>query len=168
MSLVTQLTTAFTRVGTEFKTVRATLGTNTNLTTSAKDTLVNAINEVNAKTGSAGAQIDDATPRTTTVYSSSKTNSAITAAVNAAVTGLLNGAPTAYDTLKEIADYIASDTSGAATMTASINNKVDFASAQALTTTQQNQALTNINGISVTSVGDVTRDLAGDFTAALV
>lgn len=167
MSLVTQLTTAFTRVGTEFKTVRATLGVNTNLTTSAKDTLVNAINEVNAKTSSAGAQIDDTTARTTTVYSSSKTNSAIAAAVNSAVTGLLNGAPTAYDTLKEIADYIASDTSGAASMTASINNKVDFAAAQTLTTAQQNQALANINGISVTNVGDVTRDFSGDFTSAL-
>lgn len=200
MSLQTQLTSAFTRIGTEFKTLRATLGANTNLTTSAKDTLVNAINEVNAKTSSAGAQIDDTTARTTTVYSSSKTNSvasaagtaaaqalindttasatsvysstktnsAITTAVNAAVTSLVNGAPAAYDTLKEIADYIASDQTGAANMTASINNKVDYAAAQTLTTTQQNQALSNINGVSATNVGDTTRDFSGDFTAALV
>lgn len=200
MSLQTSLTSAFTRVGTEFKTLRATLGSNTNLTTSVKDTLVNAINEVNAKTASAGAQIDDTTARTTTVYSSSKstsvataagtaaaqalindttasatsvysstkTNSAITTAVNTAVSGLLNGAPAAYDTLKEIADYIASDTTGAANMTASINNKVDYTVAQTLTTTQQNQALSNINGVSTTLVGDTTRDFSGDFTAALV
>lgn len=74
MSLASQVSSAFTRVGTEFKAVRAGLGANTDLTTGAKGTLVAAINEVNAKpTGTGGAAINDAAAGTTTTYSSTKT-----------------------------------------------------------------------------------------------
>jgi hypothetical protein len=77
MSLVTNITNAFTRVATEFKSVRSTIGTLSNLTTTTKTDTVSAINEVNAKTASAGAQINDTTPSTTTTYSGSKTESLV-------------------------------------------------------------------------------------------
>lgn len=64
MSLVTQLQTAFTRVGTEFKSIRTLIGGSgtaniTGLTTTDKTSLVAAINEV--KAGSAGAPPDAST-----------------------------------------------------------------------------------------------------------
>ena len=42
--------------------------------------------------------------------------------VNSVLDGILKDAPTPYDTLKEIADYIASDKTGASEMLAKINN----------------------------------------------
>jgi hypothetical protein len=47
------------------------------------------------------------------------------AAVKTAITALLNGAPDAYDTFKELADYIASDKTGAAAMLASIGQNTN-------------------------------------------
>jgi hypothetical protein len=231
MTLASQLLTAFTRVGTEFKTLRGTLGVNSSLTTTAKDTLVNAINEVKAGQASAGAQIDDTTAATTTVYSSSKTqsvanasataiildsaantatgttysaskiqavaNAAATALINdsaaagtttfsstkintaiaAAITALINGAPTTYDTLKEISDYIASDTSAGTAMTTSIAGKIDFNNAQTYTSPQVVQGIANLVALGVakasdlstltTNVGDTTTDFAGAFVTSL-
>lgn len=51
----------------------------------------------------------------------------VTAAISAAKDELIGGAPATYDTLKEIADYIAEDKDGAAAMTASIGGKADKA-----------------------------------------
>lgn len=51
----------------------------------------------------------------------------VTAAISAAKDELIGGAPATYDTLKEIADYIAEDKTGAAAMTASIGGKADKA-----------------------------------------
>jgi hypothetical protein len=47
-TLQVRLENLATRIGTEFKTVKALIGTLANLTTTAKDNLVNAINEVRA------------------------------------------------------------------------------------------------------------------------
>lgn len=63
MSLITQLNTAFTRVGTEFKTIRTLIsgsgtGNISGLTTSDKTSLVAAINEVQAEIGAGGSQPD--------------------------------------------------------------------------------------------------------------
>lgn len=53
------------------------------------------------------------------------TKSEVEGLISTEVTTLLNGAPEAYDTLKEISDYIESDLNNAAAMLASINNKAD-------------------------------------------
>lgn len=79
MSLSTQISSVVTRIGTEFKTLRATIGSNADLTTTTKSTLVGAINEVKTATASAGAQIVDGTPSTTTVFSSTKTTDLLAA-----------------------------------------------------------------------------------------
>lgn len=177
-SLATTLQNFATRVGTEFKTLRGTLGTNSALSTSDKTTLVAAINEVNNRLGSAGAQIDDATPRTTTAYSSSKTNSVATAAANAAVAAVINGAPTAFDTLKEIADYIASDQSNATAFQTALDNRISVAATQTYTAAQVTAGLANLVALGAAkqsdlttltnNVGDTTVDLVTAFNNALV
>lgn len=88
MSLATQITALTTRLGTEFKGVYAKQGNLTSLTTTTKTSLVLAINEVKAVAdaatgGSSGATINDTTPSTSTVYSSSKTEAYVTAALSA-------------------------------------------------------------------------------------
>lgn len=130
MSLVTTLTNLATRIGTEVKALRTLINGNaadlTGLSTTAKGNLVAAINEVKAQAAAAassgGASISDTTTVTTSVWSSSKTQSAITAATTQVKSDLLNGAPAAYDTLKEIADYIATDQSAGTALTTSLGN----------------------------------------------
>ena len=79
MSLASQVADAFTRVGTEFKTLRGTLGSNGSLTTTEKTTLVGAINEIKAGLAGAGAPINDTTPSASTTYSSNKSDSLLAA-----------------------------------------------------------------------------------------
>lgn len=80
MSLQSNLTSAFTRVATEFKTVYSRMGALTDLTTTNKTSLVSAVNEVRAAAASATG-INDATTTTTTTWSSSKINTQINASV---------------------------------------------------------------------------------------
>lgn len=187
MSLVTQINDFIVRTGTEFKAVRSwvsgTTGSLTSLSTTDKSTLVAAINEVAASTGSSpitAADITDATSvgrailtaaaasnarSTLSVYSSSETDSAIATAV----AGLVNSAPGTLDTLKELADALGDDPSFATTINAALGNRVrvDTAS-QSLTGTQQTNARTNIGATSSAAVGDTSTDFVAAFEAALV
>ena len=140
MSLVSQVSSLATRIGTEFKTLRATLGSNASLTTTDKATLVGAINEVATAVGSAGATINDTTPSTITVYSSTKTD----AQISAATAALVASAPGALDTLDELAAALGDDANFAATTATSIGNRVRYDAAQSLTGPQQTQARANI------------------------
>ena len=49
----------------------------------------------------------------------------IDAAISSAVAAVVNGAPAAFDTLKEISDWITADTTGAAAILADVANKAD-------------------------------------------
>lgn len=231
MSLASQIQTGFTRVGTEFKTLRASIlaqnGLNSALTTTDKTTLVNAINEVKAGLAGAGAAINDTTPGTTTTYSSSKINtvaaaaaaaliadaSATTAttttysankinavataaasaassaliadasatsattttysankintAITAAITALINGAPTALDTLKEISDQLATDESAASALTTAVGNRLRFDAVQTLTSGQQTQGQANLVVYSQAQIGDPATDFSATFVTAL-
>lgn len=165
MSLQTKLSDFATRIGTEFKTVRALTGALVNLTTTAKTDLVSAINEVNAKTANAGAQIDDAAPATTTVYSSSKTENLVATAV----ANLAASAPAALDTLDELAAALGDDPNFAASTAAALGNRVRVDAAQALTAPQQAQARANIAaGTSNLVIGTTAADAkAGNWTPAI-
>lgn len=68
-------------------------------------------------------------------------NAAVASAVNERVNELINGAPAAYDTLKEIADYIAADKTAAAAVTSSLAGKVDKVSGKGLSTNDFTTAL---------------------------
>jgi hypothetical protein len=162
-----ELDLAFVEVGTQFKQLRALAGLLASLSTTDKSSLVAAINEVNSKTSSAGAQIDDVTARTTTVYSSSRTEARITAATAALKTDILGGAGPTVDTLKEIADILASSGSDVAALTTALGNRVRFDAAQTLDATQKSQANANIGSVSLVQFGDPTHSYRNVLLAAL-
>ena len=68
----------------------------------------------------------------------------ITAAVAQAKTEIVDGAPTAYDTLLEIANYISTDQTQAAAILLALDNRVRFDAPQTLSAAEQEQAQTNI------------------------
>lgn len=150
MSLATNVTDLATRVASEAKALRTLINGNqsslTALTTTTKTNLVAAINEIQAAVASASA-LNDSITSTTTVWSSSKTNTQIIAAVN----GVVAAAPTTLDTLNELALALGSDPNFATTVTTALGNRVRFDAAQTLTGPQQTQARANI-GAGTSSV----------------
>lgn len=131
MSLQTRLSDYITRVGTEFKALRTLIsGTGTGnvsgLTTTATN-LVSAINEVkvtaDAASGTLGSIINDTTPSLTTVYSSTKTDAQVAAAVSA----LVASSPAALDTLNELATALGGDANFATTTATAIGLKANSA-----------------------------------------
>lgn len=172
MSLVTNLTTAFTSIGTAIKGVKTTIGTLASLTTTDKSSLVAAVNEVKAGIPAPGVSINDAAPTaTTTTYSASKIESVATAAASAAASALVNGAGSTVDTLKEIADLLTTDESTASALATTVASKVSQTRTVAghALTTDVTLAVADISGAQASStIGDTTHDFAGDFTAALV
>lgn len=228
MSLASQVSALATRIGTEFKTVKGREGDLASLTTSAKSTLVSAINEVNAKpTSTGGAQINDTTASATSVYSSTKTESVATAAassavanrpvindttastssvysssktdtqitnaisnrptindttasattvyssnktnsaISAAVSQLVNSAPAALDTLKELSDALGGDASFATTTATALGNRLRVDAAQTLTSAQLTQGRSNLGVTASVDIGDTNTDFVATFVAAL-
>lgn len=83
------------------------------------------------------------------VLNSKTTLADVNSAVSTAVDALINGAPATYDTLKEIADYIASNEGVMAALNAAIGNKVDKVAGKGLSTNDFTAALlTKLNGIA--------------------
>ena len=77
------------------------------------------------------------------------TNSQIDNAISAAINGLMNGAPGALDTLKELADAMGNDPNFAATLTNKLSGKVDKITGKGLSTEDFTTALLNkLNGIA--------------------
>lgn len=156
MSLQAQLSALITSIATDIKSLIANQGSLANLQTSAKSNLVAALNELKTSLGSS-ALINDATISSTSLtYSIDKINSQISAAVSA----LVSGAPTALDTLNELAIAIESDQSGIAGLVTAVGNRIRYDASQSLTSPQQVQACLNIG------VGDPTTDLAAAYTTA--
>lgn len=162
-----------TAIGTDVKTLRTFLtgspsGTLNALATTAKDSIVAALNEVRTLAveagSSGGAQIADAAPAVGTVYSSQKTEDRIAAAVQAVLGA---STPAALDTLDEIAAALADDQNFAATMTAALGLRVRVDAVQSFTAPQKAQARTNI-GADVTSAetGDLDQDLVAAYVLA--
>ncbi|URP22250.1 hypothetical protein SEA_BIG4_217 [Microbacterium phage Big4] len=135
MSLATNVSSAFIRVATEFKTLRTQItGNNTGslagLTTTAKGNLIAAINELDAaiealSSAEGGATIVDGAPTTTSVWSSSKTDEEIGAAVDAALASIVDAAPGALDTLNELAAALGDDPNFATTITNALAGKAN-------------------------------------------
>lgn len=63
------------------------------------------------------------------------TTDAMNTAISTAISGLIDGAPETYDTLKEIAEYIASDKTAMDTLNAAIGNKADKTAFEAVKAT---------------------------------
>lgn len=69
------------------------------------------------------------------------TDSGIDGKISAAIDGLIGGAPETYDTLKEIADYIAEHQDVADALSAAVGNKVDKAEGMGLSANDFTDAL---------------------------
>lgn len=134
MGLAANITSAFVRVGTEFKTLRTMItgtgtGDLTGLTTTAKSSVVAAINEVKAANVTVAAATTTAQgivelATTTETTTGTDTVRAVTpAGVKAAVDALVNAAPGALDTLGEIATQLAADESAASALTTTVAGK---------------------------------------------
>jgi hypothetical protein len=167
MSLATRLSAFATRIATENKALRTLLNGNaaslSALTTTAKTSLVAAINEVQAAAIVGGAINDGATAGTST-WSSSKVAAEIVAAKNA----LINGSAAALDTLSELAAALGNDANFAATTATALGNRLRVDSAQVFTAPQQLQARSNIGAQDALAIGDPEQDLVAIFNAGLV
>jgi hypothetical protein len=155
-------------VAEECKALRTLLNNNDDdlggLATIDKSNLVSAVNELKTRLD-AVITINDATTNTGSTWSSHKINAEILAALN----GVLNGAPSALDTLQELADALGNDADFAATMTDQLNRRVrwDVAS-QNLTESQQNNARINIGAVASNAVGNTNFDFVALFNQGLL
>ena len=168
MTLEARVVALAQAIGTDVKTLAATQGSLSALNTTAKTSLVAAINELLTLMGGAGAVIDDLAGdgNTGVTWSADKIFDSIEAAKAAVKNELINGAGTALDTLNELADALNNDPNFAATIATEIANRVRYDAAQALSAPQQVQARTNIGAQAAAAVGDTDHDFAADYTAA--
>lgn len=170
--LASQVSLFATRVGTEIKGVKASIGDLTTLSTTDKTAVVKAINEVFTKAGTnateiarvdsavkalegvvaASTNIDDTNVSAATTYSSSKIVDVVNEAKKAVKDDLLGGAGEAYDTLKELGDLIDANKDSVEALQALAAGHVKFDAAQELTEVQKKQARDNIAAASVTEV----------------
>ena len=171
MTLEQRLIALAQAIGADVKALLAAQGSLSALATTAKASLVAAVNElktaVDAASGS-GVSIDDGAGdgATGVTWSADKIFDAIEAAKTAVKNDLTAGAAAALDTLSELAAALNNDPAFAATIAAEIANRVRFDAAQTLTAPQQAQARANIGAQSAAAIGDPDRDLVADYTAA--
>ena len=171
MTLEQRLIALAQAMGADVKALLAAQGSLSALTTTAKASLVAAVNElktaVDAASGS-GVSINDGAGdgATGVTWSADKIFDAIEVAKTAVKNDLTAGAAAALDTLSELAAALNNDPAFAATIAAEIANRVRFDAAQTLTAPQQAQARANIGAQSAAAIGDPDRDLVADYTAA--
>ena len=157
MTLQLRLEALATVIGADIKTLSANQGNLAALSTTAKGSLVAALNEVKAIASAAGAINDAAANNSTTeTYSANK----ITAVVNTAITQVIGGASAAYDTLVEIQAILQGDGTSIANLLTAVGNRVRFDAAQTLTAPQILQACQNIG------IGNPDSDLVSVYTTA--
>ena len=158
-------------IGADIKALNLAQGSLSALSTTAKNNLVDAINELKTALDNAvagGVAIDDATGdgATTVTWSSDKIHDTIEAAKLAVKNELTDGAGAALDTLAELAAALGNDPNFAATIAAEIANRVRYDAAQTLTAPQQAQARANIDALGAVEIGDPDHDLVADYNAA--
>lgn len=185
MSLSDAILALATRAGQECKKLHAEIGTLSSLKTSAKESVVAAVNSLYDTVATALSNIqgliDDTTPSEDHTYSSSKIASEILAACNKVKSDLLDGADEAYDTLKELGELIKTNKSAIDALEALAAGHVKYDGAQTLTDEQKGTARSNIGAASAselttlsgtvsqfkTDVGDTNADFVTAFETAL-
>ena len=171
MTLEQRLIALAQAMGADVKALLAAQGSLSALTTTAKNNLVAAVNELKTAVDAAaggGVSIDDGAGdgATGVTWSADKIFDAIEAAKTAVKNDLTAGAAAALDTLSELAAALNNDPAFAATIAAEIANRVRFDAAQVLDATQQTQARSNIGAQAAAAIGDPDRDLVADYAAA--
>lgn len=126
------------------------------------DLPASGVSSFNGREGDIEPQTGDYTAAMVGAITAQEVDTKISNAIN----GLINGAPAAYDTLKEISDYIAEDKSAAEAMNLAIGDKVSKS------TTINGKALSNNITLSASDVGaatqsDIDAAIAASITAAL-
>lgn len=87
------------------------------------------------------------------------TTEAMNTAISTAISGLIDGAPETYDTLKEIAEYIASDKTAMDTLNAAIGNKADKTAFEAVkATVDALGALASKSKVAETDLDDALKE----------
>jgi len=136
------------------------IGDLTTLTTTAKTSLVLALNEVKSAVDNVdvGGLIDDSVTDPAKVWSSEKVVSHIDGTIQA----IVGTAPETLNTIQELATAFANNPDIIAALTASIDLRIAVDKAQSFTQAQKDQALANIGAASkisydafVASVGDL-------------
>ena len=171
MTLEARVVALAQAIGTDVKALLHAQGSLSALSTTAKNNLVAAINELKTAVDAAsggGVSIDDGAGdgATGVTWSADKIFDAIEAAKTAVKNDLTAGAAAALDTLSELAAALNNDPAFAATIAAEIANRVRFDAAQVLDATQQTQARSNIGAQAAAAIGDPDRDLVADYAAA--
>lgn len=114
----------------------------TTLTTTQKGNLVAAINEVKATAASIGSDY--------------LTSAAATTLIENALNGIIDGAPAAWNTFKEFADYVAADQTAAQAMLDALAKRVRVDAAQTFTAEEKTMGRSNIGAASAADLGDVS------------
>lgn len=171
MTLEQRLIALAQAMGADVKALLQAQGSLSALSTTAKNNLVAAINELKTAVDAAaggGVSIDDGAGdgATGVTWSANKIHDTIEAAKLAVKNDLTAGAAAALDTLNELAAALNNDPAFAATIAAEIANRVRYDAAQTLTAPQQTQARTNIGAQSAAAIGDPDHDIVADYTAA--
>jgi len=143
--------------------VDAEIGDLSTLATSAKNSLVAALNELKSQVGNIDltALINDNVTGSDTAWSSDKVKTQIETAVDA----LVNGAPGAMDTLKELAAEITGNEGVLNQLLASQAKRVAVDKAQNFTDSEKSQARANIGAASTADHSALSSKL-GDISAA--
>ena len=171
MTLEQRLIALAQAMGADVKALLQAQGSLSALSTTAKNNLVAAINELKTAVDAAasgGVSIDDTAGNGNTgvTWSADKIFDTIEAAKLAVKNELTAGAAAALDTLSELATALGNDPNFAATIATEIANRVRFDAPQTLTAPQQTQARANIGAQSAAAIGNPDRDFVADYTAA--
>lgn len=162
MTLAAQIASLASAIGADIKQLKVNEGTLSSLSTTAKNSLVAAINELYGLVGNAGAQINDVAGdgNTTETWSANKIFDTIEAAKVAVKNELINGAAATLDTLNELAAALGNDPSFATTISTALGKRLRFDAAQTLTAPEQLQGCNNLG------VGDPTTDFVASYNTA--
>lgn len=118
------------------------LGDLTTLATTDKTSVVRAMNELKASIGAVNTGTDE---------------TAVNQLIDNKINALVDNAPEALNTLKEIADKLQADESTATALASTVSKKVAFDSPQSLSTEQQKQAQENIGLGDLSSLSLLTK-----------
>lgn len=166
MTLEQRLTALVQAIGADIKGLLVARGDLSTLSTTAKNDLVSAINELQAEVTAAaggGAVIDDVAGdgSTTVTWSANKIFDELVA-LKAAI---LDGADPAFDTLRELQTELSDQDSVVNNLLTTVGETVRY-TVQALTGAQQVQARANIGALSAIEIGNPDADLVLVYTTA--
>lgn len=163
MNMNQRITLLAQAIAADVKALKTADGDLTSLSTTAKGSLVAAINEIFGLVQSAGSAVIDDTKGngdTGFTWSADKIYDSIELAKAAVRSDILGGADAAYDTLKELQVFIQNDATLTSSLVTAVNNRVRFDDTQTLTQAQKAQACANIG------IGDPDTDFAAAYATA--